>query len=91
MTTKTVKPQRTCVGCRKRFNQDELLAVTRLKNGEVVVNENHQKAGRSVYLCKKPECLKKAHGRKGHNALKYGLKVEVPDQVFEELQKIIQK
>ena len=85
MATKTVKPQRTCVGCRKRYDQDQLLAVTRQKNGEVVVNPGHKIAGRSSYICSKPECLRKAKGKKGSNPIQYWLKVKVPDEVWEKL------
>jgi predicted RNA-binding protein YlxR (DUF448 family) len=91
MTTKTLKPQRTCAGCFKKFNQDELLAVTRLKNGEVLVNADHKKAGRSVYLCRKMECLKKARDRKGKNGLEYGLKVKIPQEIWKELEDRLKK
>ncbi len=86
MTIKAFKPQRTCVVCRKRFDQDELLAITRLKDGSVLLNEGHKKAGRSVYLCKKDECSKKARGSKGKNPLKYWLKVEIPEGIWKELE-----
>lgn len=89
MTTKTLRPQRTCVGCKKRYDQEELLAVTRLKNGEVVVNEGRKNAGRSVYLCRKAECLRKARGRKGQNGLQFGLKVQIPDSIWETLEKTL--
>ncbi len=89
MTIKADKPQRTCVGCKKRYDQDELLAITRLKNGEVVVNDGHKKAGRSVYLCRKAECLRKARDRKGQNGLQFGLKVQIPDSVWENLEKLL--
>ena len=86
MTTNTLKPQRTCVGCFKKFNQGDLLAITRLKDGAVVVNEPYQKRGRSVYLCRQPQCLKKARGRKGQNGLQYGLKVKILDEIWAELE-----
>lgn len=89
MTMESLRPQRTCSGCKKRFDQNELLAVTRLKNGDVIVNPDRKKSGRSAYLCKKPECLRRVHNRKGKNGLEYGLKVKIPDSVWEELQKII--
>lgn len=89
MNMESTKPQRTCAGCKKKFDQNELLAVTRLKNGEVIVNPDHQKAGRSAYLCKNIVCLRRVRDRKGKNGLEYGLKVKIPDSVWEELQKII--
>jgi predicted RNA-binding protein YlxR (DUF448 family) len=89
MNTKPIVPQRTCVSCKKRFNQAELLAVTRLKDGRVVVNENLTRKGRSVYVCKKAGCLGKIRGGKKQNGLLYGLKVKIPDGVWNQLEKFI--
>ena len=77
------------MGCKKRFDQDQLLAVTRLKSGQVVINAARKEAGRSVYLCKKQSCLLKAVNRKGQNALQYGLKVQIPSELRAELEKIL--
>lgn len=89
MTTKTAKPQRTCVGCQKKRDQDELLAVTRLKDGSVVVNDPYRQIGRSAYVCRKAECLKKARGKKKKSALQYWLKVKIPDDIWAGLEKLI--
>ena len=86
MNIKIAKPQRTCVGCFRKFDQDQLLAVTRLKAGVVVLNLEHSAAGRSVYLCCKAACFKKAHSRKGKNGLEYGLKVKIAPQIWAELE-----
>jgi len=84
-------PQRTCVGCKKVFGQNELLAVTKLKNGQVVVNVGHKTAGRSVYLCYRESCLLKAKNRKGQNGLQYGLKSVINLNIWEELATLIKK
>ena len=86
MTTKIAKPQRTCVGCFRKFDQDHLLAITRLKGGVVVLNFEHSAAGRSVYLCCKAACFKKARNRKGKNGLEYGLKLKIAPQIWTELE-----
>jgi len=65
------------------------VAVTRLKTGEVIVNEPYKQQGRSVYMCRKIECLKKIRDRKGGNALKYGLKVEIPEDIWKKLEAVI--
>jgi len=90
MTIKTARPQRTCVGCRKKDDQDKFLAVTRLKNGVVIVNEPYVQQGRSVYLCKNPACLKKAGIGKSKNALSYWLKVKIPDEIWAKLVSILE-
>lgn len=91
MTTKSLKPQRTCVGCRQRRDQDQLLAITRHKDGTVTVNEPYRQIGRSAYICRKAECLKKARGNKKKSAVQYWLKVKVPDEIWAELEKKVGK
>ncbi len=86
MNTKTIQPQRTCAGCRKKHDQSDLLAVTRLKNGEVIVNDPYEQRGRSVYICRKKECLRKIRDRKGQNGLQYGLKVQIPENIWKILE-----
>ena len=82
-------PIRTCVGCFQKFPQKELLAITRLKNGVVVVDMEQKAAGRSVYLCYKKSCIDKTRKRKDKNALEYGLKVRIPDTVWNTIEQII--
>lgn len=89
MTTKPLKPQRTCVGCHHKRDQGELLAVTRLKNGSVVVNDPYRQIGRSAYVCRKAECLKKARGNKKKSAMQYWLKVKIPDEIWQNIEEII--
>lgn len=50
--------ERKCQGCLKLFNRDELIKITKLPNGTLKINPNSKELGRSVYLCKNPECLK---------------------------------
>lgn len=89
MSEKILVPIRTCVGCFQKFPQKELLAVTRLKNGAIVVDKEQKIAGRSVYLCYKPVCMGKARKRKGQNALQYGLKRPILPDIWENIEKII--
>lgn len=83
------QPIRTCVGCFQKFPQKELLAITRLKNGDLVVDKEQKAAGRSVYLCYKKACLNKARKRKGKNALEYGLKVPIANIIWETIEQLI--
>lgn len=89
MNPKKATPERTCVGCRKKYNQADLLAITRKKDGTVQVNPGKKAAGRSVYLCLKPKCLSIARDRKGQNALQFGLKSPISPVIWAELEKII--
>jgi predicted RNA-binding protein YlxR (DUF448 family) len=51
-------PERTCVGCRSRRAQAELIRMT-LVDGRVTV-AGALPGGRSAYLCPREECLDKA-------------------------------
>ncbi len=83
-------PVRTCVGCFKKFPKAELLAITRAKSGNIAVHFGPDLAGRSVYLCKKEQCLAKAQHRKGLNALEHGLKVKIDEKVWKDLGNLVQ-
>ena len=49
---------RKCQGCLKLISRDELIKITKLQNGELKINPNSKELGRSVYVCKNPECIK---------------------------------
>lgn len=58
---KTNKIQiRKCGGCNIEDNKENLIKITRSKNGEVRVMPDSKFTGRSVYLCKNNECIEKA-------------------------------
>ena len=50
--------QRKCQGCQKIINRDELIKITRLSDGTIKINPKSTELGRSVYVCKNPECIK---------------------------------
>jgi predicted RNA-binding protein YlxR (DUF448 family) len=54
------RPTRTCLGCRERLPQDELIRL-QLKSGKPVLVEHRdsRQPGRSVYFCPKVGCLDK--------------------------------
>lgn len=53
------RPERMCVGCRQRFDQQHLLRVQRRADGELRIVEG-QPFGRSAYLCRTSECWRLA-------------------------------
>ena len=79
-------PKRTCIGCFKKFPQQQLLSVTRLKDGSAHFDLQQRLSGRSVYLCHNLSCFLRATKRKGKNAFSYGLKVDVPREVLDDVQ-----
>ena len=82
--TEKKKPSR-CI-CMQHFEKEELVRVLKTPEGEVILDKSHKKNGRGAYVCKSPECLKKA--RKSRR-LDHSLKVSVPEEVYDRLEKWI--
>lgn len=82
-------PERTCVICYSKKAPAELLAVTRLKSGEIRINPNHEFFGRSAYICRNKACLEKARKNKKKNVFSYHLKKPFPEELWQELERII--
>lgn len=85
-TTLKKKPQRTCLGCRVAKNKNELIRVVRTPEGQIKIDLTGRANGRGAYLCRNPECLKKALKSK---ALSRSLKTEIPEEIGKELEKEI--
>ncbi len=73
---------RMCVSCRARKEKEELLKVVRTVNGEAVLDKTYKLNGRGAYICKDIKCLEKCIKTKALNRV---LKVEVSDELLEEL------
>ena len=78
---KTV-PIRQCIGCRTQKPKNELIRVVRSPQGEVSLDFRGKSPGRGAYLCRDPQCLKKAMKSR---ALDRALSVSVPQEVYEKL------
>jgi hypothetical protein len=77
-------PLRQCVGCREMKSKKELLRVIRTPDEEVVLDSTGKQNGRGAYLCCSLECMQKARKSKG---LERSLKLTIPDEVYETLEK----
>lgn len=90
MQTQTTRklPIRRCAGCGEHFPKNELIRVLRTPEGEITLDESGKKSGRGVYLCKNPNCLKKA--RKA-NRLAAALACEIPAEVYDRLEEELTK
>ena len=53
-------PMRMCVGCREMKEKKTLIRVVRNPEGEVSIDPTGKKSGRGAYVCRNPECLKRA-------------------------------
>ena len=75
-------PQRQCVGCRTMFPKRDLVRVVRSPEGEISIDLKGKKPGRGAYVCRNPECLKKAVKSR---ALGRAFGVEIPENIYDTL------
>ena len=81
-------PQRKCIACQERDSKKGLMRIVKNKEGQIFLDETGKDNGRGAYICKSSECLKKAIKSK---ALNRAFKIEVPDEVYENLLKELEK
>ncbi|MGN0533203.1 MAG: RNase P modulator RnpM [Eubacterium sp.] len=72
-------PLRMCTGCGEMFDKRTLVRVVKSPDGEISLDLTGKKAGRGAYVCKNPECLKKARKKK---ALERAFSVQISDEVY---------
>ncbi|MCF7935395.1 MAG: YlxR family protein [Synergistales bacterium] len=70
---------RTCAGCGSEHSKKEMIRIVRTPQGEVRIDPTGKAPGRGTYLCRDPECVRKARKRK---ALARALKTGVPQEVY---------
>ena len=75
-------PMRMCVGCREMKPKRELIRVVRSPEGEVSMDPVGKKPGRGAYVCRNPECLKRAIKQR---QLERQLEVQLTPEVSEAL------
>ncbi len=76
-------PMRMCTGCGEMKPKKELVRVVRGTDGEISLDATGKKPGRGAYLCKNPDCLKKA--RKARR-LERAFGSAIPETVFAKLE-----
>lgn len=76
------KPLRKCVVSGKMKAKQEMIRIVRNKEGKVFIDETGKKNGRGAYISLDPDKVKKA---KENNILSKVLKVEIPENFYEEL------
>lgn len=69
--------ERKCAGCGKIIDRNELIKITNVQ-GELVVNPDSKKFGRSVYLCYNNACIENAFKK---NKISKILKTSVPQDL----------
>lgn len=77
---------RTCVVSREQLNPKDMIRIVRTKDGEIFVNPPKDVYGRSAYIKKDLEILEKA---KKTNAIAKSLNVDISDEIYTKIEKII--
>ena len=80
------KVLRTCVVSKEVCEKKDLIRIVRTPEGNVVIDLTGKTNGRGAYLKKDVEVLKLA---KKSKALDKKLEVEVPEEIYLELEKVI--
>ncbi len=72
-------PTRRCTGCGEHFPKQSLVRIVRAPSGEISLDATGKKPGRGAYLCKNPECLRRARKAKRIEA---SLEVTIGEEVY---------
>ena len=88
MSTNRKVPLRKCVATGEMHPKKALIRIVRSKEGEVSVDITGKKSGRGSYVSKSEEAVEIARKK---NILDRQLEVKVPDEVYEELFKLIRR
>ncbi len=78
-------PMRTCIVTKEKLPKNKLIRIVRTPELNVVIDETGKQNGRGAYLKKDIEVYEKAKKTK---ILNKHLEIEVPDSIFDELEKI---
>jgi len=79
-------PMRRCLATNESFPKKELLRIVRTPEGEVKVDLTGKLNGKGAYISKSNEALDIAKKKK---VLNRALEIEIPEEIYEEISKII--
>ncbi len=79
---------RTCVVTKEQLEKKDLLRIVKNKDGEIFVDETGKINGRGAYIKKDLDTLELA---KKNKALDRALETEIPEEVYEQIEKVIKK
>ena len=81
---------RMCVGCREMKEKKSLIRVVRSPEGSVSLDPTGKKSGRGAYVCRNPECLKRAiKQRQLERQLDAALSPETTEALQAELERLL--
>ena len=76
-------PMRMCVGCRQMFEKPALIKIV-VADGGLVIDINNKIQSRSIYVCRKKECMEIANKKKAFSKM---LGSQVGEEFIGELMK----
>ena len=79
-------PMRRCLATNQSFPKKELLRIVRTPEGEIKVDETGKLNGKGAYLSRSAEALALARKKK---VLSKALESEIPEEIYDELDRII--
>ena len=79
-------PMRSCIVTREKLEKKDLIRVVKNKDNQVFIDQTGKANGRGAYLKKDLEVIKKC---KKNKILDRQLEIEIPDEIYEELEKMI--
>jgi uncharacterized protein len=88
MATNKKVPLRKCVVTGEMLPKKSMIRVVRSKEGVVSVDPTGKMSGRGAYVSKSEEVVEMARKK---NSLDRQLEVKIPDEVYEELLKLIRR
>ncbi len=88
MATNKKVPLRKCVVTGEMLPKKSMIRVVRSKEGEVSVDPTGKMSGRGAYVSKSEEVVEMARKK---SSLDRQLEVKIPDEIYEELLKLIRR
>ena len=88
MATNKKVPLRKCVVTGEMLPKKSMIRVVRSKEGEVSVDPTGKMSGRGAYVSKSEEVVELARKK---SSLDRQLEVKIPDEIYEELLKLIRR
>ena len=79
-------PMRRCLATNESFPKKDLLRIVRTPEGEVKVDLSGKLNGKGAYISKSMEALELAKKKK---VLNRALEGEIPQEIYEEIEKVI--
>lgn len=79
-------PMRKCLATNQSFAKKDLLRIVRTPQGEVQVDISGKLNGKGAYISKSIDALKLA---KQNKVLNKALEVDIPDSLYDEIERII--